>query len=302
MNIWLSEDNIIQKQSLDTNSLGYVKSLDYPIIFKGKTYYPGGKELYDLRQKNNFSNGNGWRWTWSKELTNFAIENDFVTVRNNRLWPKKYLNAKIEKINDCYSIVHEERRKSVSDLEFVNNIYSNTMGNYNLEDIIRGKVFSNPKPTSLIKRIINLTSDKNARVLDFFAGSGTTGHAVMDLNKEDGGNRTFTLVTNNENNIGYDVTYERLYRVNHGIGTNNETFKWTEKNDPYKQNLNVFDLEYSNISVDQNQIKTEYLVDTLRESLTKFQVKDISNDELLNNLTNLYSLDKEEVDKPDETN
>ncbi|WP_416373388.1 DNA methyltransferase [Mycoplasmopsis cynos] len=70
----------------------------------------------------------------------------------------------------------------------------------------------------LIKLLLKLHLNKNSRILDFFAGSGTTGHAVLELNKEDGGNRTFTLVTNNENNIGIDVNYERLYRINHGIG------------------------------------------------------------------------------------
>lgn len=54
---------------------------------------------------------------------------------------------------------------------------------------------------------------KNTTILDFFAGSGTTGHAVMKLNAEDGGNRKFILCTNNENNICRDVTYERIKRV-----------------------------------------------------------------------------------------
>ena len=53
----------------------------------------------------------------------------------------------------------------------------------------------------------------DATILDFFAGSGTTGHAVMKLNAEDGGNRRFILCTNNENNICRDVTYERIKRV-----------------------------------------------------------------------------------------
>ncbi|MCU9932363.1 DNA methyltransferase [Mycoplasmopsis cynos] len=70
----------------------------------------------------------------------------------------------------------------------------------------------------MLKWILTKHINKNAKVLDFFAGSmKTTAHAVLDLNKEDGGNRTFTLVTNNENNIGIDVNYERLYRINHGI-------------------------------------------------------------------------------------
>ncbi|WP_318025465.1 site-specific DNA-methyltransferase [Mycoplasmopsis phocirhinis] len=154
-------------------------------------------------------------------------------------------------------------------------------------------IFTNPKPVELIKWIINIHPNKNARVLDFFAGSGTTGHAVLELNKEDGGNRTFTLVTNNENNIAQDVTYERLYRINHGLGTNNETFEWSKKNQPYKQNLNVFDLEYSPINIDQNQINTQYLIELLKHSLFKFGVSNTSDKDLINNLTNLYSLNKD---------
>lgn len=53
-------------------------------------------------------------------------------------------------------------------------------------------------------------------------GSGTTGHAILALNQEDCGNRTFTLVTNNENQIGLAVCYERLYRINNGVGTKKE--------------------------------------------------------------------------------
>lgn len=58
-----------------------------------------------------------------------------------------------------------------------------------------------------------ISNKKNSTVLDFFAGSGTTGHAVMEMNKEDGGTRKFILCTNNENNICRDVTYERIKRV-----------------------------------------------------------------------------------------
>ena len=59
--------------------------------------------------------------------------------------------------------------------------------------------------------------NKSATVLDFFAGSGTTGHAILELNKEDGGNRKFILCTNNENNICENVTYQRLKTTITGI-------------------------------------------------------------------------------------
>jgi len=71
-----------------------------------------------------------------------------------------------------------------------------------------------PKPVELIKYLIQIsTKNHNATILDFFAGSGTTGQAVLELNREDGGNRQFVLATNNENNICRDVCYERIRRL-----------------------------------------------------------------------------------------
>jgi len=73
--------------------------------------------------------------------------------------------------------------------------------------------FDFPKAIEYIQHIISMYPKKSYTVLDFFAGSGTTGHAVMKLNTEDGGQRKFILCTNNENNICRDVTYERIKRV-----------------------------------------------------------------------------------------
>lgn len=72
------------------------------------------------------------------------------------------------------------------------------------------------KPIELIKLFINLIANKKGIILDFFAGSGTTLHATMQLNAEDGGHRQCILVTNNENNICEEVTYERNRRVIQG--------------------------------------------------------------------------------------
>ena len=79
------------------------------------------------------------------------------------------------------------------------------------------EIFDTPKPVKLIKELIRVSTNKSSYVLDFFAGSGTTGQAVLELNKEDGGNRRFILCTNNENNICTDVTYPRLKTVITGI-------------------------------------------------------------------------------------
>ena len=81
------------------------------------------------------------------------------------------------------------------------------------------KVFDYPKPVSLIKYILGFSYNDDITILDFFAGSGTTLHATMQLNAEDGGHRKCILVTNNENNICENVTYERNKRVIQGYTT-----------------------------------------------------------------------------------
>lgn len=72
------------------------------------------------------------------------------------------------------------------------------------------------KPIKLIKQLLSLQDNKNATILDFFAGSGSTGHAVIDMNSEDDGNRKFILCTNNENDICENVTYKRLLNLFNG--------------------------------------------------------------------------------------
>jgi len=88
-------------------------------------------------------------------------------------------------------------------------------------------IFDYPKPVRLIQRVLQIATQKDSTILDFFAGSGTTGHAVMKLNAEDGGTRRFILCTNNENNICREVTYERIKRVidKEGYATSLKYFK-----------------------------------------------------------------------------
>lgn len=97
--------------------------------------------------------------------------------------------------------------------------YSSTAYGTNLlKDIFAElQIFSYPKSLYAVMDSIRVMSDKkDAVVLDFFAGSGTTGHATLELNKQDGGKRKFILCTNNENKICEEVTYERIKRVAKG--------------------------------------------------------------------------------------
>jgi adenine-specific DNA-methyltransferase len=81
------------------------------------------------------------------------------------------------------------------------------------------------KPLDLLNRIFNMYPSTSYMVLDFFAGSGTTGHAVTQLNKEDGGSRKYILCTNNENNICEEVTYKRLKNIQEDLPHNLKYFK-----------------------------------------------------------------------------
>ena len=88
-----------------------------------------------------------------------------------------------------------------------------TKGTAGAKDIFGDKRFSYPKPLELITEVLRAISKKNSIVLDFFAGSGTTGHAVIELNAEQHSNRRFILCTNNEGGICEKVTYPRIKTV-----------------------------------------------------------------------------------------
>ena len=116
-----------------------------------------------------------------------------------------------------------------------------SMGGHNHEadeevkEIFNSKIFTSPKPTKLIKLLLTVANFDNCYILDFFAGSGTTLHAVMQLNAKDGGKRQCILCTNNENGICENVTYERNKRVIKG---------YTKPNGEHVEGLHNNNLRY----------------------------------------------------------
>jgi len=95
--------------------------------------------------------------------------------------------------------------------------FLNTQGTNELKDIFDTKKFDFPKPSELIKFIVTVSTEKDSIILDSFAGSGTTAHAVFNLNKQDGGNRKFILVEMED--YANDITAERVKRVTKGYGS-----------------------------------------------------------------------------------
>lgn len=184
---------------------------------------------------------------------------------------------------------------------------SGAHGGSMVRDIV-GQHFPFPKSLYAVKDCLNaiVRNNKEAIVLDFFAGSGTTGHAVLELNKEDGGNRQFIICTNNENNICIDVCYPRIEKVIKGytdlkgrkveaLGGNLLYYKTdfvpaapTDRNKKKltKQSVemlclreNTFDLvcETDDIKIFQNREKcTGILFDQLRISEFKEKIKDFN--------------------------
>ena len=98
-------------------------------------------------------------------------------------------------------------------------------GTNELNSIFGGKTFNFPKPPDLIKTFLELATDKNSIILDSFAGSGTTAHAVLNLNKQDGGNRKFILIEMED--YAENITAERVRRVMNGYGEGNKTVEGT---------------------------------------------------------------------------
>ena len=206
-------------QTLDYNTLSYSPSLDYPLEIEGEVFYPGGsKELWEERQRGKHRRAD-WAWRWSKKLFQFGYDNGFVVIKRKkdgsaRIYTKTYLNAKIGKnSNGDFIIEHNKRVKATSSIEYIDNKYSNDNAKKDLSIFGLGDKFDYSKPVELIKKLIKAYYKNNALVLDFFAGSGTTAQAVLELNKEDSGSRRFILCTNNENNICREVTYQRIKSI-----------------------------------------------------------------------------------------
>ena len=208
-------------QTLDYDSIQYSKSLDYAIEYEDGYIRPGGssEEMMIARQCENPDRD--WCWRWSPKLYDFGLANGFIVIKKYkdklpRIYTKTYQNAVISQDdNGEYFVEILPRKKPMASIEFLDNIYSNDNAKKELRKVFgQGKVaFDYPKPTELIKQLLRYSSKENSIILDFFAGSGTTGQAVYELNQEDSKNRKFILCTNNENNICENITYKRLKKT-----------------------------------------------------------------------------------------
>lgn len=196
--------------TLDRGGLQYSDSMNYGIEAPdGGMIYPNGRSEFV---------NDGWIWKWGKDKVKWGLENKFLEFVKS----KKSSGSKYTIKYKVYENVDNEGniRKKVG-RAFTNFILEpiNQQGNSELMALFGEVPFSNPKPLGLLQYLLNTIVIKDVTVLDFFAGSGTTLHATMQLNTEDGGHRQCILVTNNENGICENVTYERNRRVIQGYIT-----------------------------------------------------------------------------------
>ena len=193
---------------------------DAPAIRPNLTY-----EIINPNTGEKFLPPNGRHWRTEKNKY-------FELLADNRIVFGKTGKSKPQQKRFLY----EAKEKGATPKSLWDDCGTATDGTKELQDIFGSKAFDTPKPTGLIKKIIDLAGDKDSLILDFFAGSGTTAQSVLEKNKEDGGNRHFILCTNNDGNICSEVTYPRICTVitgkrqdgskySDGIATNMKYYK-----------------------------------------------------------------------------
>ena len=172
---------------------------------------PDGSESYPIR-----NDGKEGRWRLGKENT---------LVEKLRLDPE-HAHWEMRPFDNGIEVEGKRERwvpyEKVRDLKrsfgwstWLDSLGYNADATRELKDIFGTKAFDTPKPTALVRWLVSLHADDDALILDSFAGSGTTGHAVLSLNKEDGGNRRFIMVEM-ESDIARTITAERVRRVAQG--------------------------------------------------------------------------------------
>ncbi|MDO5071792.1 MAG: site-specific DNA-methyltransferase [Pasteurella multocida] len=260
-------------QKLGMGSIQYSSTLDYPIIAPDKSI---------ITPKDN-NKGKKACWRWSQKKFFWGIKNNFIEIKKNSsgiwtVYTKQYLNCD----NEGNLITRTQQPLGIIDN------YSSTQASKMLEKLQLTNTFNYSKPFELIYWLISRINSDDSIILDFFAGSSTTAHAVMQLNAEDRGNRRFIMVQLPEKTeekseaykAGYqtiaEISKERIRRAGNKILADNAG----------KEGINQLDIGFRVLKIDSSNMKEVYytpddLSQTLLEHMESNIKKDRSAEDLL---------------------
>lgn len=226
---------------------------------------PDGTEVWPIR-----NDGLEGRWRLGKDsnLIRLVLQNPDVLHWEKRPFDSGVVVSGMKEHWVPYEKIRDER-KVFGWSTWLDDVGTNADGTAIIKQIFGKKVFETPKPVSLMEWIIGLCDDDNALVLDNFAGSGTTAHAVISLNAKDGGNRRFILAESED--YADSLTAERMRRVINGYA-----YQGTQKEELYRQKINFAALK----DAQKILLKVEATENLKKDKFDKI-TKTIKNDELL---------------------
>lgn len=225
-------------------------SMFYPVIS------PDGTEVFPIAPSGYESRWRCQKSTYENLLSEHRIE--WKKDKNGwKVYQKFYLEGRLKQPSNLWVGIEGNKKATIT-----------------LKNILGVNDFSFPKPVELISRVLQISSQKDSIVLDFFAGSGTTAQAVMELNKQDGGNRRFILCTNNENGICENITYQRIKTVITGKRADG-----TEYGEGIPANLKYFKTDYiAKTSEDEDYSVSDKLLEHIAEMVELQHGTKIDND------------------------
>jgi len=253
---YINEDEYVNKRGryvlnkLDRRMTGvhYSEALNYPIKMPdGQLVYPGS-----TLERNN----DGWNYRWSKTKVEWGIKTGFIVFKN--------VDGKWNAYFKQYFKVDNNDEPLNRSLPYQNLItlsqFNSTQGTKEVMKIFDKKFFDYPKPSEFVKYILSICQDKSDIIIDFFSGSATSAHAVMQLNAEDGGNRKFIMVQlpeeTDEKSEAYKAGYKNICEI--GKERIRRAGKKIKAENKDKEGIENFDIGFRVLKCDSSNMKDVY--------------------------------------------
>ncbi len=222
---------LMGENSLNKSVTDFKSKKHYTAYIKGQSLILKKEKLLSEKDEALIQDGYARYITY---LNDHFVENTYTEQKFTELFKKGALDIRKDKIYEKHFSDNKQIKGLLTNISY-DAIYDNKKVRYEMDlkttsakralyEMMGAEIFTFPKNVNFIKHLINLNSNNDSIILDFFAGSGTTAQAVLELNKEDGGNRKFILCTNNESNICSEVTYPRVKTVITGMRPNGSKY------------------------------------------------------------------------------